>query len=79
MKSPETLVRRGLVSVRHCLILRVSKENLESGKSGISKKPFETWGCSSAGRAPALQAGGQEFDSPHLHHKGLRIWEKEGR
>ena len=25
------------------------------------------WGCSSAGRAPALQAGGQEFDSPHLH------------
>ena len=27
------------------------------------------WGCSSAGRAPALQAGGQEFDSPHLHHR----------
>ena len=27
-----------------------------------------TWGCSSVGRAPALQAGGQEFDSPHLHH-----------
>ena len=26
------------------------------------------WGCSSVGRAPALQAGGQEFDSPHLHH-----------
>ena len=26
-------------------------------------------GCSSAGRAPALQAGGQEFDSPHLHHE----------
>ena len=26
-----------------------------------------TWGCSSVGRAPALQAGGQEFDSPHLH------------
>ena len=24
-------------------------------------------GCSSAGRAPALQAGGQEFDPPHLH------------
>ena len=28
-----------------------------------------TWGCSSVGRAPALQAGGQEFDSPHLHQK----------
>ena len=27
------------------------------------------WGCSSAGRAPALQAGGQEFDPPHLHHR----------
>ena len=25
------------------------------------------WGCSSVGRASALQAGGQEFDSPHLH------------
>ena len=30
-----------------------------------------TWGCSSAGRAPALQAGGQEFDPPHLHHQSL--------
>ena len=29
------------------------------------------WGCSSAGRAPALQAGGQEFDSPHLHQTFL--------
>ena len=26
------------------------------------------WGCSSAGRAPALQAGGQGFESLHLHH-----------
>ena len=26
------------------------------------------WGYSSVGRAPALQAGGQEFDSPYLHH-----------
>ena len=31
-------------------------------------KPAKIRGCSSAGRAPALQAGGQEFDSPHLHH-----------
>ena len=28
------------------------------------------WGCSSAGRASALHAEGQEFDPPHLHHKG---------
>ena len=27
----------------------------------------QQWGRSSAGRAPALQAGGQEFDSPRLH------------
>ena len=26
------------------------------------------WGSSSAGRAPALQAGGQGFDSPLLHY-----------
>ena len=28
-----------------------------------------SWGFSSAGRAPALHAGGQEFESPNLHHK----------
>ncbi len=28
---------------------------------------FFLWGCSSVGRAPALQAGGQEFESLHLH------------
>ena len=32
------------------------------------------WGCSSVGRAPALQAGGQEFDSPHLHQKKDIQW-----
>ncbi len=33
----------------------------------------EIWGCSSAGRAPALQAGGHRFDPVHLHHpKGNR-------
>ncbi len=33
---------------------------------------FETqnpWGISSAGRAPALHAGGQEFESPILQFK----------
>ncbi len=29
-----------------------------------------TRGCSSVGRAPALQAGGQEFESLHLHSSG---------
>ena len=27
------------------------------------------WGCSSVGRAPALQAGGHGFESHHLHHR----------
>ena len=31
------------------------------------------WGCSSAGRASALHAEGQEFDPPHLHQKNGRI------
>jgi hypothetical protein len=30
-----------------------------------------TWGCSSAGRAPPLQGGGQGFESPHLHQISL--------
>ena len=29
------------------------------------------WGFSSAGRAPALQAGGQRFDPANLHQKRL--------
>ena len=39
----------------------------DEGKSGISETLI--WGCSSAGRAPALHAGGQEFDPPHLHQR----------
>ena len=36
------------------------------------------WGCSSVGRAPALQAGGQEFESLHLHlHKSLCMRQSE--
>ena len=30
------------------------------------------WGCSSAGRAPALQAGGHRFDPVHLHQRRER-------
>ena len=41
----------------------------KSGKSGNTSEALFLWGCSSAGRAPALQAGGQEFDSPHLHQR----------
>ena len=34
------------------------------------------WGCSSVGRAPALQAGGHRFDPVHLHQELLS---KSGR
>ena len=30
-------------------------------------------GVAQLARAPALQAGGQEFDSPQLHHADFRI------
>src|SRR6185436_1811595 len=33
----------------------------------VHPDPPDTWGCSSAGRAPALQAGGHRFDPVHLH------------
>ena len=32
-----------------------------------SRWMLDSWGYSSVGRAPALQAGGQEFESLHLH------------
>ena len=39
-----------------------------SGSNDPGKAKEAIRGCSSVGRAPALQAGGQEFESLHLHH-----------
>ena len=33
----------------------------------------EFWGHSSVGRAPALQAGGRQFESDWLHHTSPRL------
>ena len=52
----------------------LSKSNLKVFAKLFSKS---LWGCSSAGRAPALQAGGQEFDPPHLHHVSLQKKRKQ--
>ena len=41
-----------------------SKRSAHFGKYG---DPLRVWGCSSVGRAPALQAGGHGFESHHLH------------
>ena len=40
-------------------------------EKGEKQSPIK-WGCSSAGRAPALQAGGHGFESHHLHHPSER-------
>ena len=32
---------------------------------------YDKWGRSSVGRAPALQAGGQEFESLRLHYSSI--------
>ena len=39
------------------------------GSVGTEPDMFVTWGFSSAGRAPALQAGGQRFDPANLHQR----------
>ena len=50
---------------------RTTFEKKETGASstyGIARrKRKRIRGCSSVGRAPALQAGGHEFESHHLH------------
>ena len=38
----------------------------------LKKKEPVVWGCSSVGRAPALQAGGHGFESHHLHQPASR-------
>ena len=35
--------------------------------NALESKLAYPWACSSAGRAPALQAGGRGFESPHVH------------
>ena len=36
-------------------------------------------GCSSVGRAPALQAGGRGFESLHLHHELEKVHKEESQ
>ena len=46
----------------------VTDERYEVWRSNTKYINRKEWGHSSVGRAPALQAGGQEFESPCLHH-----------
>ncbi len=45
----------------------------EPGLTGWRAGPSDFWGLSSAGRAPALQAGGHRFDPDRLHHSPLPL------
>ena len=54
------LIWKAQASARRMYLQKVENEKIKVLSPVI-------WGCSSAGRAPALQAGGQEFDPPHLH------------
>ena len=42
------------------------------------KFSIPVWGCSSVGRAVALQAIGQEFESPQLHQPSLAAKRERG-
>ena len=44
-------------------------------KRAKGRRPGSPWGCSSAGRAPALQAGGHRFEPVHLHQ--LLSWARK--
>ena len=59
------------ILVRRLEELGVTLFNLEGTRP--SEASGDNWGYSSAGRAPALQAGGRRFDPDYLHQK-----EKDG-
>ena len=64
--SHKTILRSAKVKEkRFCSILRMLETVSLKQHNGVPSPCI--WGCSSAGRAPALQAGGQEFDPPYLH------------
>ena len=54
----------------HTLGMELLLFNFQGSEKILEKEKTlrETWGCSSVGRAPALQAGGHGFESHHLHH-----------
>ena len=49
--------------------LLYSAAGLSKGLESLSAK---FWGCSSVGRAPALQAGGRQFESDQLHQNNRK-------
>ena len=54
-------------SLDRCLILKAPGGDFKAGIAGGEAGEPGRRGCSSDGRAPALQAGGRQFESVHLH------------
>ena len=50
-------------------MLEDSLFNLEGAGDEVCGRAKIAWGYSSAGRAPALQAGGRRFDPDYLHQR----------
>ena len=66
---------------RHCgLVGKTVLYSFERAPKGSTQgkrtKAGAPWGCSSAGRAPALQAGGHRFEPVHLHQR-IRVGRKQ--
>jgi hypothetical protein len=67
----------GLEYLAWCFVLRgaalaVARAGAVAAKDFGRRGRPKPWGCSSVGRAPALQAGGHRFDSVHLHQRHER-------
>ena len=67
MKKPKKVIQ--LNEVKFIQTRKTNEDNTLVYRGRFDEVLINFWGCSSAGRAPALQAGGQEFDSPHLHQR----------
>ena len=68
------------VNLRWVILLKsrqANEDNTVVYRGRLNAELSKIWGCSSAGRAPALQAGGQEFDPPHLHQSAGKALEKK--
>ena len=73
MRSEVRLFPDPPLSRRNCALARL----LRPGTPSTTHRRYRARGCSSAGRAPALQAGGHRFDPGQLHHQPLSETVKE--
>ena len=54
--------------------LSITKDFFQNSLFNFQGPARDTRGYSSAGRAPALQAGGQRFDPAYLHHEKQQLF-----